>query len=253
MKVDNPALITTQMVNQATYFASMPDDEMYKLAQYRTFQDKKTNSRTNMSRNFIKAVPFVDSMIVASNKTKLAGGLAVGSFSSVLGSFASRLAYWGALFAGIGIINKVTKSSPTLSDFDEEHPFAKCALDVGVLFALNSAIRKIGKFIYKAVPKNVKNNVKSFAKNIKEQLDNTNGAKKLYKPLIERFQNLAIKHPNLATSIKTIKPFVIPAMFILGFAKVAVIDPMIMNKKVMNNYNDLKIKQSEVRTYLGSL
>lgn len=227
-------------------FSQMSNAEMLNIAQAQAINDEKSRKNEDMTRNLIKAVPVVDSMLAVSQKNTVLGALG-SSLSGNLGTFAGRLASWGILLGGFDVISKgidkLTAKSKTLSDIQEKHPLTKSILDLSALFGIYSLGKKAVVGAVKNLPTGVKDRAISEMTNVRIALDSSKLSQNIYKPMMEKLGVFLGKHQNTTAMFKKASPYIVPAMIIGSLFKSAVIDPIIINKKVKENFIGLKLQQ----------
>lgn len=233
---------------RAEYFTRMSDEEVYFLAANDAVNNNKIKKQQKNTMNLIKAIPLIDSTIFATEKAAyIAPSLAI--TASHLGT---RLLTWGALMGFSNIvskgINKITAKSQTLTDFNEKHPAAKSIADIGVLLGSYSLAKTgISRLIKKIPEKNILEYTKKIT-SIRNKIDSSKLAEKVYTPLVQNIQNFMSKHTKLSGALKSITPYIIPAFFISTIIKASLIDPLRLKKKINNNYSELKTLQDFYKT-----
>ena len=237
------SIITPSYAKQGLeHFSQMSSDEMINIAQIQAMNDEKSRKNQELTRNLVKAVPVIDSMLAVSQKNTILGALG-SSLSGNLLTFGGRLASWGLFLGCLNLatkgMDKLTSKSETLSDMREKHPI----FDFGALFIACIFGRKAAGEVVKKLPKRIKEKAIDEITNIRWAVDSSKISKKIYKPMMEKLAVFLGKHPKSTAIFKKATPYVVPALIVGSLVKSAVIDPIIINKKVKENFIGLKLQQ----------
>ncbi len=253
--VGTNSLITGDIRKNAEKFASLSDNDLLYLAHNKTVSDQKEKRNRNFNNAVMKTVPIIDSAIFASQKKELLPLTAGSTLAPTLGAFATRLANWG-FFLGVfdlssKMLDKATKKSEKLSDIKEKHPLAYTAADLGLGFAAYTGAKKAGLHILNKIPANTKKKVVDQLITVKERINTSSLSKKVFEPLLKRAIEFTNKHPKIQAQLPNLKKYAVPVVLTGMLIKMLIIDPISMNKKLANNFNELKTDQEAIKMLLN--
>ena len=248
-------LISGDLRKNAEKFADLSNQELLYIAHNQTVSEQKTKRNNLFNNAVIKAVPVVDSAIFASQKKQMLGLTAGSTLAPTLGAFATRLAFWG-FFLGVfdltsRVFNKITNKSDKLSEIKEKHPLLHTVADLALGYGAYVGARKGGLKVIQAVPASTKAKIKKKLTGARTLINNSNLAKKVFEPLVAKVVDFTKKYPKLAEKLPQLKKYAIPAVLTGMIIKTAIVDPLVLNKKITNNFVSLKQDQEAIKDLLA--
>lgn len=233
------------------YFMNMSDEELLHMSHIQARADKRTRKDLNSTKAMVNAVPLVDSVIATSQVKKAGGIVGFGSLAASLSAFIGRLGMWAFFIGGFNLLDKafkkVIKKSETLSDMDKNHPLARPLAEIAVMGGTYYAGIKHKNKIINLIPQSIRKATLDEVGNLKDKINKSFMAEKIYDPLLDNFRKFAKNHKNIAKTAKNIKPLVVPAMIIAAIIKSSVSVPDSYNKRVAENFDSLKNQQDCIR------
>lgn len=235
------------------------DDSQLKAAAYEQAIDKdEEKKQQNSLMGMFYALPIVDTIasgILVDKRNKLTKdsykALKYSQLSTRAEAAVKTAGTWGFILVAVGLFNATKKAlgkqSPELKEYENNHPIVSFVLDIGAVLGV---IALSGFALKKFAPEKVEE-LKSKFQNSIAKLDETKFNEETLPKLVENVSKVAKKVPRFANGCRI--ALVNSVWIFLGASLLKSFNyAHNQQKKVEQNYQELKQKQLEVAKYVAN-